>query len=311
MTFKKDYRLGEHDQLLWPQPFLEPQCHLACIPRRPEVFEESVRPIFNILFHPVGDTDFCPLEGGPITGLGFLSGAKMASLKKLRLTLEKHLETLDAGIASSTPILNHILVFIRRTLTCLEHLPMTKRQALFLFAEAQRFMLEYLAAYRYLTIYKPRMLNTLPAATAVEEDLVGAFVFTLADADNFLRAGIPVWIVRPAALAGTVHVEKLVEPIEPRDRLCLLDAYDTYPVAFTGTSHSIDKYRMFARYSASFLSYSNPFSVSSTLSTPSSSIVNVFAPLPPQAGPSFSGPQPRHSSSSSSVRSVRNSPCMF
>jgi hypothetical protein len=155
MTFKIDYRLAEHDQLLWPQPYLEPQCHLACIPRRQEVFDESSRPFFSILFHPVDFKDFWPLEGGPISGLGFLSGPKMASLKKLGHFLEKQLETLDPSIAGSTPILNDLFVFIRRTLISLESLPMTRRQSLFLFAEIQRYMLEYSAAYRYLTIYKP------------------------------------------------------------------------------------------------------------------------------------------------------------
>lgn len=304
ITFKTDYRLGEHDQLLWPQPLLEPQCHLPCIPRHPEVFEESTRSIFRILFHSVNDTDFHPLEGGPISGLGFLSGAKVALLKKLWQTLEKQLETLDAKIASSTPILNHLLVFIRRTLVYLENLPMTKRQVLFLFAEVQRYILEFSAAYRYLTIYKPRMQNTLPPATAAE-DLVGGFVFNLGDADNYARAGIPVWIVRPAALAGTVRVEKLVEPIEPRDKLCLEDAYDTYPVAFTGAPHNIDRYKLFARYSATFLSYSNPFD--SGLTSPSTSIVNVFAPPPAPEASLSAVARPRHPPSST----VRRTPCMY
>ena len=57
MTFKTDYHLAEHDQLLCPQPYLELQCHLACIPRR-QVFDESFRPPFSILFHPVGFRDF-------------------------------------------------------------------------------------------------------------------------------------------------------------------------------------------------------------------------------------------------------------
>ena len=115
MTFKTDYRLAEHDRLLWPQWYLKPQCHLACIPRRQEVFDESSRPLFSILFHPVGFRDFWPLEGGPISGLGFLSGPKMASLKKLRHFLEKQLETLDPNVAASTPILKDLFVFIRRT----------------------------------------------------------------------------------------------------------------------------------------------------------------------------------------------------
>jgi len=163
MTFKQDYRLGEHDQLLWPQPYLEPQCHLACIPRRQEVFNESARAAFSTLFHPVSFDDFWPLEGGPISGLGFLSGAKIASLKKLGNILDKQLETLDAKVAASTPIFNDLLVFIRRTLVSLESLPMMRRQALFLFAEIQQYILEYSAAYRYLTIYKSCSRKLRPA----------------------------------------------------------------------------------------------------------------------------------------------------
>ncbi len=311
MTFKKDYRLAEHDQLLWPQPFLEPQCHLACIPRSPEVFEESDRSVFSILFQQVDTMDFFPLQGGPVSGLGFLAGAKIASLKKLGRLFEKQLETLDPNIASSTPIFKPLLIFIRRTLVSLENLPMTKRQTLFLFAEIQRYMLEYSAAYRYLTIYKPRMLNNLPPSAAVE-DLVGAFVFNLAVTDNFVRAGIPVWLVRPAALAGTVRIEKLVDLIEPRDRLCLEDAYDTYPVFYHGSPFDIDKYKTFAGYSISFLSYSNPFQ--SVSSTSSRSVVNVFATAPPAAqqvpGPASIGKN-RRGPSGHSLASVRHTPCMF
>jgi hypothetical protein len=307
MTFKTDYRLGEHDQLLWPQPYLEPQCHLACIPRSVEVFEESARPVFKILFHQVGFSDFWPLAGGPISGLGFLSGEKIASLKKLGNFLQTQFDTLDPKIAVSTPILSDLLVFIKRTLVSLEGLPMTKRQALFLFAEIQRYMLEYSAGYRYLTIYKPRMLN-LPASTSVEH-LVGAFVFNLADADNFVRAGIPVWLVRPAALAGTVRVQKLVGLIEPRDKLCLVDAYDTYPVCYEGSPVNMDRYKVFARYSATFLSYQNPFHHSEA-STALTSVVRVFAPQP---SPQQAGPRPGSSGvdrRQTLLSSSRHTPCM-
>jgi len=281
------------------------------MPRGPEVFEQSDRSVFDILFHRVDIMDFFPLEGGPISGLGFLAGAKIASLKKLRRLLEKQLETLDADIASSTPILNHLLVFIRRTLVSLENLPMTMRQTLFLFAEIQRYMLEYSAAYRYLTIYKPRMLNVLPPSTAVE-DLVGTFVFNLADADNHVRAGIPVWLIRPAALAGTVRVEKLVELIEPRDRLCLEDAYDTYPVFYDGPLVNTDMYNTFARYSASFLSYSNPFqSVSSTPSRPLSNVFIAAQPAGQQVSAQASSGLDRRGHSGHSLSSVRHAPCMF
>ena len=304
MTFKKDYRLGEHDPLLWLQPYLEPQCHLACIPRCVEIFEESLRPSFKILFHRVGLADFWPLIG-PISGLGFLSGEKIASLKKLGNIFQWQFDTLDANVAPSTPLLRDLLVFIRRTLISLESLPMMRCQCLFLFAEIQRYMLEYCAAFRYLTIYKARMLNVLPASTTVE-DLVGAFVFTLADADNFIQAGIPIWLTRPAALTGTIFVQELVALVEPRDELCLDDAYDTYPVSYEGSPVSMDRYKVFARYSATFLSYQNPFRSDS--STSSTSIVHVFPQPAPQDAmpPSGSTGVVRHQALASSSR---HTPC--
>jgi hypothetical protein len=221
--------------------------------------------------------------------------------------LQTQFDTLDPQIAASTPILSGLLVFIKRTLVSLESLPMTKRQVLFLFAEIQRYMLEYSAGYRYLTIYKPRMLNVLPASTSVEH-LVGAFVFTLADADNFVRAGIPVWLIRPAALAGTIRVQKLVGLIEPRDKLCLVDAYNTYPVCYEGPPVNMDRYKIFARYTATFLSYKNPFQSES--STSSSSTVHLFPqPSPQEAGssPGSSGVDRRQPLLSSS----RHTPCMY
>ena len=231
----------------------------------------------------------------------------MASLKKLANFLQAQFDSLDTKITGSTPIFGDLLVFIQRMLVSLESPPMTKRQALFLFSEIQRYMLEFAAGYRYLMIYKLRMVNALPASTSVEP-LVGAFVFTLADADNFVRAGIPVWLIRPAALAGTIRVERLAELIQPRDRLCLVDAYDAYPVCYEGPLVNIDRYKTFACNSAMFLSYHNPFQ--SDYSTPSSSIVHVFPSQPSLAkagAPPSSSGVTRHEASSSSSR---HTPCM-
>jgi hypothetical protein len=152
------------------------------------------------------------------------------------------------------------------------------------------------------------MLDVLPSSTIVE-DLIGAFVFNLADADNFVRAGIPVWLIQPAALAGTIRVHKLVKVIEPRDRLCLVDAYVTYPVFYDSPPVDMDRYKMFARYSATFLSYHNPFR--SVSSTPSTSTVNIFtAPqhsrqqaVPGQGSSGVNRPQHLLSSG-------RHTPCM-
>ena len=157
-------------------------------------------------------------------------------------------------------------------------------------------------------IYKPRILGVLPSSTIVE-DLVGALGFNLADADNLVRAGIPVWLIRPAALAGTIRIRKLVKLIEPGDRLCLMDAYETFPVFYDGPPVNMDRYKTFARYSAT-LSYHNPFQ--SISSIPSPSTVNAFTA--PQHSPQQGMPRqgsggvnsPQHFLSSG-----RHTPCMY
>src|SRR5271155_1807823 len=258
MTFNRDLRLGDDDILLWPQPYFAQNPHFAAIPRQPEGL--TIEHKHYICFYVTTDRDFVCREDGPVSGLGHLH-PKLLWLAK---QLYSHLDRLhdryqnDLCFPKKTPFFSHLLGPIKRSLVHLERLPVTRRQIRFVFAEMQRCMLEFIGGHDYIYIYKPRMDGEKPPATEVAHT-IGAFVQSVTESETFFLAGLPVWLVRPAKLAGTVHVDALVALAKPKDFLCLEDNFRTYPIEFCGPPTSSEKYQVFGHYSRSFLSYSNPF----------------------------------------------------
>jgi hypothetical protein len=179
----------------------------------------------------------------------------------LQTKAEKYLT--DDSFPKKIPMFASILGVVKLYLEALECLPMTRRQVRFAFAELQRFMLEFLGAYQWLYVYQPRMAGVVEPASKPSR-AVGAFVSSLTDCDALFRAGIPVWLVRPANLAGSVRVDSLVELQDPKDYLCLDDAYNIYRVYFDGSPSNPHKYRVFSLYSRHFFSFGDPFNTGHT-----------------------------------------------
>lgn len=257
MTYQHDYRLGQHDPLLWPQPFLGNYWHLAAIPRAPEDLDENTST--QILFHKATDDDFARDGVSALNGLGHLSSQQLKQLKKVAENLQKkvtaHLH--DDALPTKTPLFENVMASIKLSLEALEMIPMTRRQVLFVFSELQRYMLEFIAAHQYIYVFKPLFCQSEPPSEVA--NVVGAFVNSINDCDTFFRAGIPVWLIRPANLAGTVRVDSLVELVEPRDLMFLDDAYNKYRVFFHGSPTDPRKLQTFWNYSKAFLSYADPF----------------------------------------------------
>jgi len=175
MTIKRDLRLGDDDNLLWPQPYFEHSPHFAAIPRKPEDYSIGHR--HYICFYVTTDTDFVCREVGPVSGLGHLH----PKLLKLANQLYSHLDRLhdiyqiDLSFPKKTHFFSHLLASIKRSLVHLKCLPMTRREMRFIFAEMQRCMLEFIGGHDYIYIYKPRMDGEKPPATTVAHT-IGAFV---------------------------------------------------------------------------------------------------------------------------------------
>lgn len=305
MTFKRNLRLGDDDILLWPQPLLERSCHFAAIPRQPEDLTITHR--LYICFYIITDADFVCNEIGPVSGLGNLNRKILQLANQFSTYLDElhDIHKADSSFPTKVPTYASLHVVIKRSLIHLGSLPMTQREMCFIFAEMQRLMLEFLALHDFLYIYRPRMLGEKPPATKVGYT-IGSFVSSVADSESFLLAGLPVWLIRPAKLAGTVRVDKLVELAVPKDFLCLDDNFDQYPVEYCGPPTNPEKYITFGRYARSLLSYSNPFITEPTNHSPPpipSQITSQSQPSSSKRGPTHVGELPTHTSK-------RSGPCM-
>ncbi|KAF4614093.1 hypothetical protein D9613_007477 [Agrocybe pediades] len=253
MTYKTNYRLGSDDPLQWPQFFLRENPHYPCIPRKPEdLTPESWN---YIMFHETEESDFEETKDALVSGFGFLRPTLLA---KVRRCLDETIDPLYAKVKKMElryevfPILHSS---IHRSFMHLEFLPLTRRQVLFVFADLQRDLLEFHAAYTYATKVMPQMKGQgYPASTV--DHYVGGFFNDISLSDAFVRAGVPVWIVHPASRAGAIRVDKLVDPLSPHDFFPMNSASATYPFSFEGTS-PLDprKYNVLGRYRREFLSY--------------------------------------------------------
>jgi len=279
MTFKRDCRLGIDDFLLWPQPFIDEHCHLAAIPRPPETLDPANAT--HILYSSaVDDEHFTPHHGRTLAGLGNLSRSTLQQLKLVAANLQTKAAKYQADdtFPKKIPIFASILGVVKLYLEAFEFLPMTRRQVSFGFAELQRFILEFIGAFQWLYMYQPRMANLVEPAS-IPYRTVGAFVTSLTDCEALFRAGIHVWLIRPARLAGTVRVDSLVQLQDPRDHLCLDDAYHTFRVAFNGSPSNPQKYIVFSQYSRHFFSFGDPFNTGHTPESIASSSSTTL-PLP-------------------------------
>jgi hypothetical protein len=279
MTFKRDCRLGINDFLLWPQPFIDEHCHLAAIPRAPETLDPANAT--HILFSsPVSDEHFTPHYGRTLSGLGNLSRSMLKQLKLVAKNLQSKLDNYsrDDSFPKKIPIFAKIIGIVKLYLEAFESLPMTRRQVGFAFAELQRFILEFIGAYQYLYIYQPRMENLAEPASKPYRT-TGAFVTSLTDCECLFRAGIPVWLIRPAKMAGSVLVDSLVQLQDPKDHLCLDDAFNQFRVVFTGSPSNPQRYHVFAQYSQHFFSFGDPFNTGLT-SDSSALTSSTNQPLP-------------------------------
>lgn len=267
VTYKQDIRRGAHDELLWPQPYIKMFGHYPCLRRRPADLPPT-HP-FYIAYYKLQDCDLEYTHEGALSGIGVL---QPELIRKVLDFLAAHInpkrDEFKKSEGDNRTIIDVIYLAINQNVVHLAELPMTRRQIYFLFAELQRYLLEFIAAFEYFTIYLPRQEGRLPPAEKVEEAVIGAFVHRAEDAEAFFRSGLPVWLIRPAAYAGTVRVDELVELLHPSDFLCLDDASYRYSVQFRGDLSDPQRFLTFGRYTRSFLSYGNSFHyLESTAST--------------------------------------------
>ena len=212
-----------------------------------------------------------------LTGVGLLDSLWVGQLRVAIDTLKarhKRYEHSTRG-ASVTPL----VVELEDALARLELLPGTFSQVQFVVAHLQRVFLELTAWLDYAFIYYPMMIGTAPRATSVA-NVIGTFIKPGPVIQQYLRAGIPLWIVHTAQKLPLTRINALVEPCRAHEYVPVADASTPLPPFFSGSSTSEDKHMAYARFIHRFMGLANPLemtTVDSRIQIPSSSTAKVHS----------------------------------
>jgi hypothetical protein len=171
-------------------------------------------------------------------------------------------------------------------------LPMSESQVFIAFCHVQRLCLELLAMVDYAELFIPRMRGSMACATSAEHRM-GAFTYDPHIAEQFMRAGLPVWLIRPYTELPHTRIDSVVQVRKPSDYFSLTDATPQFKTFARSTADSSDRYVMFYRHIRNIFSYANPFS----FVPPSSSV---------QPSVSSSSTSAEHSAQSTSTSSERS-----
>ncbi|RDB27958.1 hypothetical protein Hypma_002331 [Hypsizygus marmoreus] len=102
------------------------------------------------------------------------------------------------------------------------------------------------------------MTGQLPPATSVAHT-IGAYVLDDVVVQEFVCAGLPVWIVKSFTYLHATRVDAVVSPLSPKAWAVLEDAIPPYHVFFTGPATSPEKYHAFGVWARKIVGYPNPF----------------------------------------------------
>ncbi|RDB16026.1 hypothetical protein Hypma_003467 [Hypsizygus marmoreus] len=273
----KNYRFAEDDYLCGPQPYLSQYCHLAAIPRQPKDHSE---PLAIMWWMPTKE-DFEISPTNVITGIGKLHPRQLNAFRRLVVAISKQVEDykFDTKFPDKKQPLIALATALDHTFDRLESLSTSFRQMQFSVAALQRCYLEVKAYLDYLHVYHPMMTGQAPPATSLART-IGAYVHDPVVLQEFVRAGLPVWVTRSFDAVPSTRIDCVKPARLPQQWAVVADATPPFKPFFTGAANDPNKYIAFGRFARSFMGYPNPFA--DPLPLPSPSQVSTL----PASGPS-------------------------
>ncbi|KAJ7844358.1 hypothetical protein B0H14DRAFT_2358614 [Mycena olivaceomarginata] len=267
---REDMRFGEDDPTLWPQNYSSFFCHLGAIRRKPL---DTFRKIAIMWWDPAPE-DFIVLETGlTVTrGLGKLKHTRIAQLAAPIETFLEQYQTARPQLTKVQDLLEPLVQQVRLGLERIQILPSTFNQMVVGVTALQRTFLEAEALVRYMTEFKPRMVDLGSKSPPPAEHCVGVFTIDLAIAQQFSAAGLPYWLLRPTWTFTTENILEVVAPRLPADYLMLDPAPDA--THFSTKPDTDSKYAVIHKLSSKVPWYKDPFAGTSN---PGSSAVSPAA----------------------------------
>ncbi|KAJ7720321.1 hypothetical protein B0H14DRAFT_3520988 [Mycena olivaceomarginata] len=234
--------------------------HFGAIPRRPstEKGEEKLR----IMWWNPERIDFTsPASGQSITrGLGKLSHSKLSALSLLVNELLENCESYSKSVTTSAKpslLIAQLADSLRRGLSRLSSIPATFERMILGVTNVQRVYLELSGLLQYMTVYVPRIEDPTFRGGLPDADTMGVFTSCPTVAENFHRARLPFWFIRPLSAFSGENIFRVVEPISATPWM-ELEALESFPPIIVGPTLQ-ERIRGLHRGTDALPWYKNPF----------------------------------------------------
>ena len=214
---RADGRFATADFTLFPQWYAEGTKYLPFVRKKPVNDEGSM----SLLWHKFSTKDFDMEEGSTVGGMGRLAGHLASAFADLRSKLMAKIKK-EASTEKYTKEELKDLLFCQRGMhfasVALLHAPQNYEGVLLTATQFQRYYLETLACFEYLTYWKDMLPNTSSEPRPVAH-VVGALTPEVEVTIDLFDKGIPVWLVRHPSVfpLSTVLVNEVWPTLDPME----------------------------------------------------------------------------------------------
>ncbi|KAF8188611.1 hypothetical protein K438DRAFT_1764349 [Mycena galopus ATCC 62051] len=222
LFLRQDMRWGPDDPTLWPPHYSETYCHLGAIPRCIGPHRDD---IFIMWWNPDHHDFICPQTGHTLTRrLGKLSSARISALSppvhQLLMRCKGYINSFDPP-RRPVPLVPQLVDSLRRGLDQLCSIPTTFERMVLGVTNVQCTFLELYGLLNWITIYQPQMTDTSRLGGASDVDVVGVYTMDPLVVEQFHRARLPYWFIRPLSAFHEDNILRVVKPVDPMNLLQL------------------------------------------------------------------------------------------
>ncbi|KAF4567080.1 hypothetical protein EYR36_010696 [Pleurotus pulmonarius] len=209
VQLREDGRFGAEDPFLLPQLYNREHPHLACIRRPPTQREDTTDVMF---MNPIQHDHFRAFYNSRI---GQLDHRLVSRIREPSILLVKRFYAyIESNPSPSNRRFEGHATQLKIWIGRLESTKATWKDILFSFAQAQRHFLELEAYLEYMQVRRPLMnspeYGRILTPTA---NFVGAVTHTVVVVEEFAKAGVPVWVIRPISeFNADTRIDTVINP---------------------------------------------------------------------------------------------------
>ncbi|KAK0435809.1 uncharacterized protein EV420DRAFT_1652949 [Desarmillaria tabescens] len=258
MWMREDFRYGVDDPLSWPQPYCRTRPHLACMRLCPRDDSDPDVPLFELLLQEdFEELDLSLLIHGP----GFWRRERRCVFQQRCWAILSGCEGIphvDEAAKAGANRADELLGYARMFLECLDGLPLTFHRLCLCVAETQQLILEAEAIkFFFGTICPSSLAPVSEHVPKADADLVSCVTTDIGVAQQFHRAGVPVWLLRALNTLPHTHIDAVGRLKTAEGHLRMGPCPLRLPSVYVGGAGDEEKYLAFNRFTRSHLGAPN------------------------------------------------------